>query len=60
MTDPDVEQREVKALIEASNELSSSGGKAPNLAVLTWNEKREITKDKKTIYFKPLWEWLLS
>lgn len=55
MTDPDVEQREVKALVEAGKELNVS-----KLTVLTWNEKRILEKDNLTIQFKPLWEWLLE
>ena len=52
---PDVEQREVKALVEAGDEL-----KTKKLTVLTWDEKREVVKNGLTIRFKPLWEWLLS
>jgi hypothetical protein len=52
---PDVEQREIKALIEAGKELS-----ATKLTILTWSEKRTIKKDGLTINFKPLWEWLIS
>lgn len=55
MTDPEVEQREVKALVEAGKELNVS-----KLTVLTWNEKRTVEKDNMTIQFKPLWEWLLE
>jgi predicted AAA+ superfamily ATPase len=51
----DVEQREVKALLEASNEL-----KVKKMTVLTWDEKREIKKDGSAIQFMPLWEWLLE
>ncbi len=51
----DVEQRETKALLEASDEL-----KVKKLTVLTWDEKREIKKGGTTIKFKPLWEWLLE
>lgn len=51
----DVEQREVKALMEASQELSVS-----NLTVLTWDEEREVEKTGKIIKFKPLWKWLLN
>lgn len=54
MTDPDVEQREVKALVEAGKELNVS-----KLTVLTWNEKRVVEKDNLAIQFKPFWEWLL-
>lgn len=52
---PDVEQREKKALVEASNEL-----KVKKLTVLTWDEKRTVEKDGMTIKFRPLWEWLLE
>lgn len=55
MTAPDVEQREVKALVEAGKELDVT-----KLSVLTWNEKRVVEKDGMTIHFKPLWEWLLE
>jgi predicted AAA+ superfamily ATPase len=55
MTDADVEQREVKALVEAGKELNVS-----KLTVLTWNEKRTVVKDNMTIQFRPLWEWLLE
>lgn len=55
MTDPEVEQREVKALVEAGKELNVS-----TLTVLTWNEKRTVEKDNMTIQFRPLWEWLLE
>ena len=50
----DVEQRETKALFEASGELN-----VKKLTVLTWDEKRSMEKDGLTIQFKPLWEWLL-
>lgn len=55
LTNPDVEQREVKALLEAGKELSVS-----HLVILTWNEGREITKDNVTIHVMPLWKWLLG
>lgn len=51
----DAEQREIKALVEASDEL-----KARKLTALTWDEKREVKKDGLTIQFKPLWEWLVE
>lgn len=50
---PDVEQRETKALVEASKELN-----VKKLTVLTWDEKREVEKDGRVVQFKPLWEWL--
>ncbi len=52
---PDVEEREAKALIEAGSEL-----KIKKLTVLTWDEKREVEKDGMTIQLRPLWEWLLE
>ena len=55
LTNPDVEQRETKALFEASDEL-----KVKKLTVLTWDEKREVKKDGNVIQLKPLWEWLLE
>lgn len=55
LTSADVVEREVKALVEAGKEL-----KVAKLSVLTWNEKREVTKDQLTIQFIPLWEWLLN
>lgn len=55
----DVEQREIKALVEAASELSTGGGKFPKLTVLTWDEKRSIEKGGVTVQVKPLWEWLL-
>ena len=54
-TGPDVEEREVKALIEASQELNVT-----ELNVLTWNEERPVEKDDRIINFKPLWKWLLD
>lgn len=51
----DVEQREIKALLEASDEL-----KVKKMTVLTWDEKREIKKDGGVVQLKPLWEWLLE
>lgn len=52
---PEVEQRETKALFEASDEL-----KVNKLTVLTWDEKREVEKDGLKVEFKPLHEWLLE
>jgi predicted AAA+ superfamily ATPase len=51
----DVEQREVKSLIEAGDEL-----KVDNLTVLTWDDEREVEKNGKIVKFKPLWKWLLE
>jgi len=51
----DVEQRETKALLEASGEL-----KVKKLTVLTWDEKREAIQGEVKVRFVPLWEWLLD
>lgn len=51
----EVEQRETKALFEASQELNVN-----KLTVLTWDEKREVEKDGLKVEFKPLHEWLLE
>ena len=51
----EVEQRETKALFEASGELN-----VKKLTILTWDEKREVKKDGSAIQLKPLWEWLLE
>lgn len=52
---PDVERREVKALVEAGRELE-----VDDLMILTWDEKREVKKNGLAIQFKPIWEWLLE
>lgn len=50
----DTEQREIKALVEASHELH-----VKKLTVLTWDEKKQVEKGDVMINFIPLWEWLL-
>ena len=55
LTDKEVEGREVKALVEAGEELN-----VKNLTVITWNEKKEVIKNGMTISFIPLWEWLIE
>lgn len=52
---PDVEQREIKALLEAAKELNVT-----KLTLLTWSDKREVEKGGLTMHFKPVWEWLLE
>lgn len=54
LTNKDVEEREVRALIEAGKELNVT-----KLTVLTWNEKRKIKKGRMDIQLIPLWEWLI-
>lgn len=53
---PEVENRELKSLLEAREELSSPS----KLTVITWDEKRSVEREGVTIRFKPLWEWLLE
>lgn len=53
ISSPEVSDRETKALLEAAEEL-----RAEKLTVLTWDEKRQITKNNAVINFVPLWEWL--
>lgn len=51
----DVEQRETKALFEASGELN-----VRKLTVLTWDEKKEVEKNGMKVQFVPLWQWLTT
>lgn len=46
------EEREIKALLEASGELG-----AEKLTVLSWDEEKELEKNGKTIFFTPFWKW---
>lgn len=48
-----VKEREIKALIEAGEEL-----KCADLLVLTWDYKKEENFQTKKIKFVPIWEWL--
>ncbi|MDO8183847.1 MAG: ATP-binding protein [bacterium] len=50
-----VEEREVKALVEAGKELN-----VLKLTVLTWSGKKEVVKDGVVVRFIPLWEWLIE
>ncbi len=54
-SNPDTEQRELKALFEAATELG-----AEKLTVITWDNKKEIKKDNLTVNFIPAWERFLS
>ena len=51
----EVEKREIKALMKASEEL-----KCKNLLVITWDYEDEVKVKNKKIEFKPLWKWLLG
>ncbi|MFA6475050.1 MAG: ATP-binding protein [Patescibacteria group bacterium] len=55
MSNPEVERREIKALVEAGAEL-----KVKKLTIITWNEKRQVEKNGMTVQIKPLWEWLIA
>lgn len=48
-------QREIKALVEASEELETK-----KLVVLTWDEKRDIRQNGVIIGLTPVWQWLLE
>jgi uncharacterized protein len=55
INDMKIKEREINALIEASEELNCD-----ELLIITWDtEKEEKIKDKK-IKFIPLWKWLLE
>lgn len=51
----DTEDREIKALVEASEELRSG-----EMKILTWDIEKNVKKDGKTIEFVPLWRWCLQ
>ncbi len=54
MEDLDIKKRELRALYEASSELSCN-----ELLVITWDyENQEVFREKR-IKFIPLWKWLL-
>ena len=52
--DVNTKQREVKALVKASEEL-----KCKNLLVITWDYEGEEEFRGKKIGFRPLWKWML-
>ena len=51
----EIERREIKALIKASNEL-----RCKNLLIITWDYEEEEVIDSREIKFIPLWKWLLG
>ena len=51
----DIEKRELKALIKASEQLGCRG-----LLVLTWDYEEEEEIDNKMVKYLPLWKWLLE
>ena len=54
-SNPEVNEREIKALLEAGAELH-----AKKLTVLTWDEKKQVNKNGTIINFVPLWERLIE
>jgi predicted AAA+ superfamily ATPase len=52
---PGTKEREVKALIEAGDEL-----RCGNLAVITWDHEETVKTRGQEINFIPLWKWLVS
>ena len=51
----EIEKREIKSLIKASNELNCK-----DLLIITWDYEDEIISDNKKIKCIPLWRWLLE
>ena len=51
----EIEKREIKSLIKASNELNCK-----DLLIITWDYEDEIRKDNKIVRYIPLWKWLLQ
>jgi len=51
----EIEKREIKSLIKASNELNCK-----DLLIITWDYEDEIISDDKKIKCIPLWRWLLN
>ena len=49
-----IKERELKALVKASKELSCG-----NLKVITWDYEGEEELKGRRIRFVPLWKWLL-
>jgi len=52
---PQVHSREVKALVEAGEELKCS-----SLTVLTWDMESKDTVKGIVVNFVPFWKWLLD
>jgi len=49
------QKREIKALIEAAEELGNS-----DLTILNWEEEKEVKENGKTINLVPIWKWLVK
>ncbi|MCX6736732.1 MAG: ATP-binding protein [Candidatus Parcubacteria bacterium] len=55
ISDSRVEEREVKALVEASGELNCD-----NLILINWEQEKTKTLNGSIIKYIPLWKWLLN
>ncbi|RLG56695.1 MAG: hypothetical protein DRN83_03435 [Hadesarchaea archaeon] len=55
ISDPDVRDRELKSLVQGSEEL-----KCRNLLILTYDHESEEKVGGKRIKFLPVWKWLLQ
>jgi hypothetical protein len=55
LSGPETEDREIKALIEAGDELQCA-----DLLILTWDYEKMIEVRGKKIMFVPLWKWLIN
>ena len=51
----EIEKREIKSLLKASDEL-----KCKNLKIITWDYEDKLVVDDKEIKCIPLWKWLLK
>lgn len=51
----EIEKREIRALLKASEEL-----KCKNLKIITWDHEDTETIDNRKIIYIPLWKWLLE
>lgn len=50
----EVERREIKSLIKASEQLSCK-----DLRIITWDYEGELKFENRTVKFLPLWKWLV-
>ncbi len=55
ISEEDIKEREVKALLRAGKELRCS-----DLVIITWDYESEEVIEKKKIKYVPLWKWLLE
>jgi predicted AAA+ superfamily ATPase len=55
LDDVKTRKREIKAMVEAANELPDTKN-----IILTYDEEDDIVKDNVTIKILPVWKWLLD